>query len=532
MLHEMLSGRNPFRRASTGETISAILRDPAPPLSDKGRAVPPTLQHALRKVLAKDPAERYQDARDLVVDLRTAREELAGRPPRRLRGWHLYALAQNLQYAGRYEEAIGEYRQAMEADPDMGRAYSGLAVLLANTGERDQAMQYWEQCLARLDRMSDRERLRTLGAYYLTKQEPRGAIESYGALVERYPADTSGHANLAMACFFTRNMDEAREEGQKAVDLSPRNVPQHNNLALYALYAGDFETALREAKTVLEMNPEYEKARDAAALALYGLGRREEAVKAYEELARTSSRGASFAAIGLADIALFEGRTEEAITLLSEGAARDAEAGNGGNEGRKLAMLAEAQVATDNRDSAAATAARAMTRNRDASVLHTAARVLLSLGKESSVREVIEELGSHLEADPQAYAKVLEGELLLRRGRPQDAVRVLHDAQAIADTWPGRLTIARAYLEAGAPAEAYSELQDCLRRRGEAIAAYLDDMPTYRMLPSVYYYLGQAQEGLGSPGAPESYQTFVDFKVPTSTSPMIRDALTRLSALD
>lgn len=80
-------------------------------------------------------------------------------------------------------------------------------------------------------------------------------------------------------------------------------------------------------------------------------------------------------------------------------------------------------------------------------------------------------------------------------------------AQQIANSWPDRFLLGRAYLEAKSFAEAHSEFDACLKRRGEATAIWLDDVPSYRNFPPVYYYLGRAQEGLISPAAVESWKT-------------------------
>jgi len=40
----------------------------------------------------------------------------------------------------------------------------------------------------------------------------------------------------------------------------------------------------------------------------------------------------------------------------------------------------------------------------------------------------------------------------------------------------------------------------------------MDDMPSCRYLPQVYYYLGRALEGLKSPAASEFYQKFLKIK--------------------
>ena len=69
LLYEMLGGRRPFTGKTDLQVLQAILHAPAEPL---GEGVPPSLRSAVEKALEKDPAERYQSMRDLVVDLRRA----------------------------------------------------------------------------------------------------------------------------------------------------------------------------------------------------------------------------------------------------------------------------------------------------------------------------------------------------------------------------------------------------------------------------------------------------------------------------
>ena len=67
VLYELLAGRRPFEGATDLEVLQTIIHGAAPPL---GADVPFALRVVLEKALEKDPAERYQTARDLVVDLR------------------------------------------------------------------------------------------------------------------------------------------------------------------------------------------------------------------------------------------------------------------------------------------------------------------------------------------------------------------------------------------------------------------------------------------------------------------------------
>jgi eukaryotic-like serine/threonine-protein kinase len=77
VLFEMLSGRRPFDGASQLEILQAIVSAPTPRLEasvDRSLdAVSAELQRIVEKCLSKDPADRYQSMKDLVVDLRAAR---------------------------------------------------------------------------------------------------------------------------------------------------------------------------------------------------------------------------------------------------------------------------------------------------------------------------------------------------------------------------------------------------------------------------------------------------------------------------
>ena len=69
VLHEMISGRRLFRGGSAAETFAAILKDPAPPLSGSGTAVPPELDRLLLRCLEKNRERRFQSAQDLAFAL-------------------------------------------------------------------------------------------------------------------------------------------------------------------------------------------------------------------------------------------------------------------------------------------------------------------------------------------------------------------------------------------------------------------------------------------------------------------------------
>ena len=117
--------------------------------------------------------------------------------------------------------------------------------------------------------------------------------------------------------------------------------------------------------------------------------------------------------------------------------------------------------------------------------------------------------------------------LTMAQAAKDEAIKHFQAAKKIVDTWAGRLALGRAYLAANAFAEADTELDACQKRRGEATAMFLDESPTYRVFPPVYYYLGVAREGLKSPGAAESYKSFLATQK-GDANPLVADAKKRL----
>ena len=77
MIYEMVSGLMPFKGATVSHTIVQILeKDPVPLTQFAQRKAPAELQRIVSKALAKSPDERYQTARDMLIDLRTLKKRL------------------------------------------------------------------------------------------------------------------------------------------------------------------------------------------------------------------------------------------------------------------------------------------------------------------------------------------------------------------------------------------------------------------------------------------------------------------------
>jgi hypothetical protein len=69
ILYEMLSGHRAFQRDSSADTMAAILKEDPPELSGEDKKIPPTVDRVVRHCIEKNPAERFQSARDLAFAL-------------------------------------------------------------------------------------------------------------------------------------------------------------------------------------------------------------------------------------------------------------------------------------------------------------------------------------------------------------------------------------------------------------------------------------------------------------------------------
>jgi len=434
---------------------------------------------------------------------------------------HQYGIAMEQQFAGNMEGALRSFSKAAELDPNFGRAYAGMAAVAGNLGQLQDAEKYVKLAMEHVDRMTERERYRIRGLYYARIGNWQKCVDEFSELVKQYPADNIGHNNLANCFSYLRNMPKAVEEARRAVEVSPKTAGSRMNLSLFSSYGGAFESGEREARAALQLNPSYPKAYLALAFAQVGQGQLPQAAETYQKLEKVSTLGSSIAVAGLADLALYEGRFREAVRKLQKGVAADVESKRSDAAADKLAALAYAQLWMQEKRLAASAAEDALANSKSAKIRLLAARIFVATGQIVKARKLAASLASELRSEPQAFAKLIEGEAALEAKNPRAAVESFTEANALSDTWIGRFDLGRAYLDAGAFAEADSEFDRCIKRRGEALALFLDEVPTYAYFPPIYYYQGRVREGLKSSGAADSYRTYVSIRGKAGEDPLL-----------
>ncbi len=152
--------------------------------------------------------------------------------------------------AGRYGEAIAEYREALELDPDYIEAHNNLAVIY--------------------DRMGRNEK----------------AIGELKKVLGLNPGYIEGHSNLAHVYTGKGRYSEAIFELKEALRLDPDYVPAHNSLG--HIFAGQkkYHEAVKEFQEAIRLDPEYVLARNNLGHVYLELEKYEDAIKEFEQVTK------------------------------------------------------------------------------------------------------------------------------------------------------------------------------------------------------------------------------------------------------
>jgi tetratricopeptide (TPR) repeat protein/predicted Ser/Thr protein kinase len=437
---------------------------------------------------------------------------------------HEYAAGLDTMSTGKVEEAQQRMSRAVDLDPNFGMAYTVMASAARNLGRQQDAEKYIREALKHIDRMTERERYRTRAYLYLLTSDHQKCVDEYGALLEKYPSDSGAYTNLSVCQMYLHNVPKALEAARRAVAILPKRSAYRGNLAMNLAFSGDSQGAAKEAAEALKLGYSNSYLHQAYAALLQD--QPAQAAEAYQKFEKINP---SDAAGGLADLAIYEGRFSDAAKMLEKGAVADM----GGRKpdpdaaSTKFWTLANVQLLRGQKGPALAAANRALELSQAFRTRFMTAQVYVAFGETAKARELANGLSSELQVEPQAFAKLIDGEAALKEQDARGAVKLFTEANNLLDTWIGRFDLGRAYLETGAFVEADSEFDRCIKRRGEALSLFLD-LPTYGYFPPVYYYQGRAREGMKSAGFGESYKKYLSIRGKAGEDPLLADIRRRL----
>jgi tetratricopeptide (TPR) repeat protein len=204
----------------------------------------------------------------------------------------------------RYPEAIAHYEAALRIRPKHTEVHNNLGNALADTGRIDEAIQHYRIVLAQAPEHADAHN--NLGIALAMKGELQEAIEHFQKAIRFKRNYASAHSNLGNAYAVQRKFAEAIAEYRESLRLNPDDAQAHNNLGNALAEQGQLDEAAKDYALALKLNADNPEAHFNLALALVRQGKREDATAHLKEALRLKPTYEE----ARKQLALIEGKTE------------------------------------------------------------------------------------------------------------------------------------------------------------------------------------------------------------------------------
>ena len=158
--------------------------------------------------------------------------------------------AWDLTRQGKTDDAIAEWKRALELSPEDDRANSNLALLLVAAGRFDEAAPH------------------------------------FATTLRVNPSYPDGHSNLGVALAGAGKTEEAIREFEKALEINPRSVEAHNDLGRTLEARGKLDDAVSHFQRALESAPESAAVRNNLGRALLERDQADQALAEFQHVLR------------------------------------------------------------------------------------------------------------------------------------------------------------------------------------------------------------------------------------------------------
>lgn len=212
--------------------------------------------------------------------------------------------------AGKIDEAIAFYREALRLNPNSSQARHNLGFALMQQRKFDDAIAELRQALQLNPGYVDA--YHNLGIALLRQGKVTAAIESFSAGLQLDPNRFETHSYLATALSEAGRMDEAMPHLQKALELRPDDAQVRSSFGVALAQQGRMAEAIQELQQAIRTDPKLAHAYGNLGNALASQGRIAEAVVQYRkaiEIAPEDEQTLGNLATALAE----EGKLDESI---------------------------------------------------------------------------------------------------------------------------------------------------------------------------------------------------------------------------
>jgi tetratricopeptide (TPR) repeat protein len=322
--------------------------------------------------------------------------------------------------------------------------------------------------------------------------------EALGAaqhLLAKWPGELDAQLMASSTALDLGNSARALEVARRATSNHPAAQEAHVGLVRALIAHGEFADAAREGEDTLRAFPLAPRSTLVLTATAYALnGAVDRALDVYGRLAPTDEL---LAGTGRADLSLYSGQLDDAEAL-SRGVIARALARHDPAAARPAyRTLAQVQLRRGN-EAQAAVAARTGLGDGPIELQYELASALIQSGGEKAALEATASWAQSPRSEQRAYAKLIEGDVFMRRGKPSEAAEAYAAAVGLRDLWRAHERLGQADLATGATVAAETEFVKCMDRRGEVA---LIVPPALQNLSAVYAGIARAREGRNDPPA-------------------------------
>jgi tetratricopeptide (TPR) repeat protein len=186
--------------------------------------------------------------------------------------------------AGRVQEAIVHFDQALRIRPHYAEAQYNLGHTLSQVGKFEEAIGHYEQAL--LLKPDDAEAHNDLGTCLSRLGKVQEAIAHHEQALRIKPDYAAAHYNLGIALKQAGRIPEAIEHLEQALRIKPDYAAAHYNLGTTLGQAGRIPEAIEHLEQALRIKPDYAEAHYNLGMALVQVGRMPEAIEHLEQALR------------------------------------------------------------------------------------------------------------------------------------------------------------------------------------------------------------------------------------------------------
>jgi tetratricopeptide (TPR) repeat protein len=191
----------------------------------------------------------------------------------------LYSLGLALAAKGQFDEAIENYRKAIQINPDYRDALNNLGIALAAKGRFDEAIENYRKAIQ--IKPNDCEVLNNLGEALLHQGQLDEAIKNFRKAIQIKPNDYETQYNLGNALAAKGRFDEAIESYRKAIQINPNYCEALNNLGIALANKGRFDEAIEAFRKAIQIKPNFSEALNNLGGTLLHQGQFDEAIKVF-----------------------------------------------------------------------------------------------------------------------------------------------------------------------------------------------------------------------------------------------------------